>query len=561
MNPRIRALVFSALAVAAGFAAAAPLLRLSGWPMNHDGLAPLQRVEIFRRAMEARDFLPLWTPFAHEGLGSTLPFFYPRLFSTLAAALSFLAGGTLPAVRLLVPLLLAVGFFGMARALTAMGLPTWLGAAGGTLLVFSNYAYTDWLVRGALAELAAFMLVPWFLAAVHALLRGAPRAGIGLGIALTLLFFAHVAIFFFALLTFAVVFAADRLVTPRLPVPLLGPLGVAALVVAVLTGPFLLGLTLFSPAFNVEALQRGHLSVFRNFEEPSRFLLDTSYAWGRTWTGYTLEIGRVFNTAALLGLLAVTVLALVPTTRRAVRAGIVEHREAFVLVLSASAFVALLQLPFAAILYRVLPGARFLSFPWRLLVFATPLSIFLLALCADVLGSLSRVSRLASVGVVLACALYQVFFGLALKVSWQVYGPAEIAFQLTEDGLSAGLYASGEYLPRGVRRPVPAPLLAAENCRAVTSPSGKELRESLEKGEARFDVVSGPGCRVVLNLFESPFLAVEPGPGGRVSLTSGRTYAIAPSSGRRAVAVRRRGLFAALAARLSGKAPPDEAAP
>ena len=60
-----------------------------------------------------------------------------------------------------------------------MGLGEFHAVSGALLLVFSNYAYTDWVVRGAFGEFAAFMLVPWLTLAALGVVQGKPRAGWG----------------------------------------------------------------------------------------------------------------------------------------------------------------------------------------------------------------------------------------------------------------------------------------------------------------------------------------------------------------------------------------------
>src|SRR5664279_2067809 len=155
------------LLLVASLLACSRILVLPGWPENHEGVACFQRVEIFRRAFADGDLLPLWTPLAENGYGSPFPFFYHRLFNSLAGAVALGTGSAYTAVKVVIPLLLFAGALGMRRALLAMGLGPFHAACGALLLVFSNYAYTDWYVRGAFAEFAAFMLVPWLLSLIH----------------------------------------------------------------------------------------------------------------------------------------------------------------------------------------------------------------------------------------------------------------------------------------------------------------------------------------------------------------------------------------------------------
>ena len=163
-----------ALLLFASLLACSRTLVLAGWPDNHDGVACFQKVEVFRRAFANGDVLPLWTPLAENGYGSPFPFFYHRLFNSLAGAVALGTGSAYTAVKVVIPLLLFAGALGMRRALLAMGLGPFHAVCGALLLAFSNYAYTDWVVRGAFGEFAAFMLVPWLTVAALGVVRGAP---------------------------------------------------------------------------------------------------------------------------------------------------------------------------------------------------------------------------------------------------------------------------------------------------------------------------------------------------------------------------------------------------
>ena len=101
-----------ALLLLAIFATSAAV-RTEGWPVNHEFFAHFERVETFRRAYEAGDFFPLWTPFSNNGHGSPIPFFYHRLFNTIASVIAFVLGSTYQGVKLSVTLVALVGAIGM----------------------------------------------------------------------------------------------------------------------------------------------------------------------------------------------------------------------------------------------------------------------------------------------------------------------------------------------------------------------------------------------------------------------------------------------------------------
>jgi len=81
-------------------------------------------------------------------------------------------GSSQLAVRALVPALLVLGGVGMMRAGAALGWATPLRLWAGAVLMFAHYTLTDWMVRGAMAEFTAMMVLPWYLAACIALAKG-----------------------------------------------------------------------------------------------------------------------------------------------------------------------------------------------------------------------------------------------------------------------------------------------------------------------------------------------------------------------------------------------------
>lgn len=548
MSPR-RAGPFVLLFLAC-VAACAPVFVLPGWPENHDRVACFQRVEIFRRAFAEGSLLPLWTPLAENGHGSPFPFFYHRLFNTLAGGLALATGSTLAGVRAAILLLLFAGALGMRRTLRAAGLASFPATCGALLFVFSNYAYTDWVVRGAFAEFAAFMLVPWLFDAALGVVAGRSRAGWALGAVLALLFFAHSVIFLFAsgfvLLAFAGALAFRQGRARALPA-----LGQAALVVAVVAGPFLAGIRVFGADADLDVFRSGQFAVFRNFVPFADMLYDRVGGWTSSTAGYSVEIGRGFNSLAIVCCAAVAALAVcrrLPTSR------LRETGPAWFLALGAAALYAVLESPVSAPLYRLAPPLQFVQFPWRLLTFSTAVSIVLLCLSIDLLAasSPSAAVRRGLHAALLAAVLFQVWYGVGRPPPPRLIAADEIAASLTPARLSATRH-SDAFRPRGAPPPEPRPLFEPAGC-VIREASPRAALSGLEDvPEIRLAVDSDPDAVLVINWFASPFLAVSAGRGGRVETTEGGTILVRPPPGPSEIVLRRCGLFEALRTRLFGR--------
>lgn len=535
------------LLLLASLLASSRILVLPGWPENHDGVACFQKVEIFRRALADGSLLPLWTPLAENGYGSPFPFFYHRLFNTLAGAVALATDSSYAAVKVVIPLLLFAGALGMRRALLAMGLGEFHAISGAVLLVFSNYAYTDWVVRGAFGEFAAFMLVPWLTLAALGVVQGKPRAGWGFGAVLSLIFFAHSTLFVFAfalvLVAFvgAVVLSKDRRRA-------LANLGQTALVVLV-TGPFLLGIWLFGKDLDLERLRTGMFSVFRNFVPLGEYLYDRLGGWTSSTAGYSVEIGRGFNTLSLVCFAA----AVVAFARGHLPAARVREKlPAWLLVVGSALCYFVLQTPLASPLYRLAPPIQFIQFPWRLLAFSTPASIFILCLSLDLLEGdrpLPAVRR-GLRAVLLFAVLFQVWYGVGRPTTDRILSRKEIEASLTTERLAATTVFSGAFRPHGIPLPPPRPFLEATGCAVTSASPAAALTGLVDVSELHLTVDAAPGATLVINQFANPFLAVSAGGQGSIGRTTWGTILIRPAVGRSEIVMCRRGLLAALKERL-----------
>jgi hypothetical protein len=538
------------LLLAASLLACSRVLVLHGWPENHDGVACFQKVEIFRRALAHGNVLPLWTPLAENGYGSPFPFFYHRLFNTLAGTVALATGSVTTAVKVVIPVLLFVGALGMRRALLAMGLGPVYAVCGALLLVFSNYAYTDWVLRGAFGEFAAFMLVPWLTVAALGVVRGTPRAGWRLGAILSLIFFAQSTIFVFAFVLVLVAFAG-ALVLTRSWRRALANLTQAGLVVLLVTGPFLLGFWLFGEDLDLDRLRTGMFSVFRNFAPFEEYFYDRLGGSTSSTAVLSVEIGRVFNTLAVVSFAAV---ALAFARGRLSAARFREMRPAWLLVIGWAVCSLALQTPLSTPLYRLVPPIQFIQFPWRLLVFSTPASILVLCLSLDLMEASRPLPSVRSAlrAALLFAVLFQVWYGVGRPPTGRVFSVKEIEASLTTDRLAATTVFSGAFRPRGVTLPAPRPLLEATGCVVRRASPELTIEGLADVGEFRLTLDAAPGGALMINQFANPFLLVSAEGTASIGTTTWGTILIRPRPGRSEIVLRRRGLLAALRARLLG---------
>lgn len=513
--------------------AAAGILR-GGWPHNHDGLSAFERTEWFRRAFLAGDPFPTWTPFCFNGHGSPGPFFYHRLFYTLSGALAAAGASAVAAVAAGVVVFLVVGALGMARLGKDLGWPLWLRLAAAALLVLAPYTYTDWLVRGAMAELAAGMLVPWLFIYSHRVMRG-ERVRAALGAVWALMFYAHIVVWLYATIVLGIAFGAALARERRhgWHAPVLSNLLWTGLTAAPAVGIYALAIRRLGRHFSLDRL-RVYLPT-ESLVLPKRYLSLPVFRWGEQWQGFSVEIGR----AALVGILVLLPLALRARGPMAWRA---------VALTGATALVCFaLQLEPAASFYRLVPLADVIQFPWRLLTFITPAVVALLCeLAASVTRARGRrlgvVAAGAVISAVVACQVAFAVRAQRIRYPWFTRGEIESALADLD-----GPWSGGEFLVKGIAAVPPrAPFLALEGCTLRSSAPAGDLSRPFHFTRLELEVAAPARCALRFSQFATPFVGVGGVAPGGVRRADDGTLEVVLGPGLHRVSIWRRGVLAAL---------------
>ncbi len=170
-----------------------------GWPVTHEQRSTAARVLQFADAWRAGDWLPLWSTAENCGLGSPMPLYYPRLFTTTAMGFLLCGADVKTALVIATVLFGVLGGLGLYLCCRVLRLPRVHSGMLSLVFIHLHYAQTDVMVRGAMAEFAAMALIPLLAAwSLRVMLHGeAGRWGAAVGIGL---FFAHPAIFAAAML-------------------------------------------------------------------------------------------------------------------------------------------------------------------------------------------------------------------------------------------------------------------------------------------------------------------------------------------------------------------------
>lgn len=473
----------------------APLWGQAGWPLNHELNWFAQRTQIYAQHYSFLDFLPLWSNVDNEGFGSPLPLFYHKLFYVVSASLLNLTGAMKAALVMAILIFLVAGAFGMYCTLRALGASREVGMAGGVSIIVAKYTVTNWLIRGALAEFSAAMLVPWALLYFIRTVQE-ERVHPGLAVSLGLIFLAHSVICFYLILLFSVtiilLLAARRI---RLGILSARSLLLPIVVFLVLVGPSLLAMTVFSGDYDMERIVPEHYHPNSQFQPLGRYLWDGLWSFGDIPDGFTVQIDlppMLLITAGLFGILLNNQTGLSTWGQR--RATLMPVLPFF--LLGALAFV--LQASVSAPFYAYFPGAKFIQFPWRLLAVITPVVI------AIGLYLTEKAFSLRLTGIVLAIYLVIMVIICGAFVPFKYQGSQSLDYSPSRVHLSM----SGEYVPKAT--PLPPP--TRERVLASAEASGCYIDHSQPIGEVermQFHIGCAKPALLALPIFASQLHSIK----------------------------------------------------
>jgi hypothetical protein len=372
--------------------------RRAGFPFTQAYGNDFLLTEIYAAHFRHGDIFPIWSTGDAYGLGSPVLLFYQKAFFYVSGTLYVLLGGALKtSLVLAIAVFLIIGSYGMRLAISTLTDRRVLVVVGSVGFLFTNYVFTDWLVRGDLPEFSALMIVPWLL---YWCLKFVTKGVVSFLIVpiIILLVAAHNAIALLSVFLLAVtlaVFLASfglyglRRVWRRLAISVLGttillaPLAVAQLKFS----------NFYDPAVKVHSVDA---NVFVDFVDPIRYFYDGSYHWNAPIKGgfasgpsgalFTVQLDFAIWVSILLG----AALFLYWWTRARRRGSSFRLGAYFDLrvlaVLGASILIYLfLQLRISSGVYRVFAVLQVIDYPSRSLAFVTPIGVLLTVSIAEAL--------------------------------------------------------------------------------------------------------------------------------------------------------------------------------
>ena len=415
---KIRSLFISYWFIFVSAAGIIPPLLKSGFPPNHEDDAFVLRTMVYAKHFRFGDLIPVWAASDNYGMGSPLPSLYHRLFYLISGLVYAITGSAKISIASALIVFTSIGVYFTFLLLRSFGCSVQIAMLGSSTLPFLNYSVTNWLVRGAMAEYSAMMLIPLVLFLVKkSWERGSIYAPIGF--AYGCLFLAHSVIAYYTALIIGAVLLAGNF-SRALPWAFFSVKQIALSLLAFVSVTWwsLLPMLYFRQRYDMSRLLPDFLNVQFQFHSAKEYLWDSTWSWSNAPQLFTVQMDIVL-------LLCLTVLLFM---RRFTR----QHVGVFAIL----ALSLMLQNGRSWWFYNIIPGAEFIQFPWRLSALS---SLMLLIL---VFIGLKQYKRFAVVIAVLTI----IISGTWQRVNYYSY-PDRLETQNSRPLSGYSLSLFGEYLP------------------------------------------------------------------------------------------------------------------
>jgi hypothetical protein len=373
---------------------------------------------VYAKNFRFGDLIPVWATSDNYGLGSPLPSLYHRLFYVVSGFVYAITNNSKIAIALALIVFTSVGVRFVFLTLRSFHCSQQIAMIGASTLPFLNYSVTNWLVRGAMAEYSAMMLIPIVLYLVK---KSWDRRSLyaPIGFAFGCLFLAHSVIAYYLAVIISPLLVVSCLFR-AIPWTFFSVKQIALSLLAFVSVTWwsLLPMLYFRQRFDVSRLLPDFLNVQFQFRPASEYLWDTMWSWSNPPQLFTIQLDIVL-------LLCFAALLLMRRFSR-------DHVGVFVIL----AISLLLQNGRSWRFYNLIPGAEFIQFPWRLSALS---SVMLLIV---VFIGLKNVKTLA----VCVAALTILVSGTWQRLDYYSY-PDRLEVQNSRTLAHYSLSLFGEYLP------------------------------------------------------------------------------------------------------------------
>ena len=335
-----------------------PLLK-PGFPPNHEDDTFVLRTMVYAKHFQFGDLVPVWSASDNFGMGSPLPGLYHRLFYMVSGIVYAVVGNAKASIAITLIVFTSLGVNSVFLLLRSFNSSIFVSLLGASVFPFLNYSVTNWLVRGAMAEYSAMMLLPLLLYMVK---RSIDRSLLyaSTGLVFGLLFLAHSVVAYFAALLIGAAMVSSCLLRQS-SWTLFSPrkIGLAFLGFLATTWWSLLPLWYMRQRFDMTRLLPDFLAVRFQFRRITEYLWDSSWSWSNPPQLFTVQLDIVL-------VISVGLLVLLR-----------KYNRNHLWIIGLFIITMIFQYGGSWRLYDFIPGAKYIQFPWRLLALSSTLLVIL----------------------------------------------------------------------------------------------------------------------------------------------------------------------------------------
>lgn len=357
-----------------------PVIFSAGWPLNHDYFGMATRTHYYAAHLSQGDLFPIWSSSDASGFGTPMLFFYHKIFFMISGFLLLIIGSVKTALIITIMLLLLVGTYGVYKCIGLFSDNYYIRVGLSLLLPFSSYAFTDWLVRGALAEFSAFMVVPYVLYWTLMFVRTG-TVSYSIIPSFIILYFCHNLLamtMLFVIFCGIVVFFSSRASREK-KITAIKRGGLAFIMMAVLFLPYIATFIVYSSDYRpASAITEEGFSPANHLVPLEKYFFQDGYSWLKTFGEFSVQIDySIWVSIAIIGL------ALILRWVRHGRQPLYRPRPEAIVIGISLAVLFFMQLWPSKAIYSSLPVLDVLQFPWRMLAIIIPLAICVLAMLLE----------------------------------------------------------------------------------------------------------------------------------------------------------------------------------
>lgn len=408
-----------------------------GWPQNHEYLQFFDRTYVWADHFRQGDFLPIWSSSDAGGYGTPLPLYYQKLFHVVNAVFFIVFSNIKVATIATLFLFSMIGIYGLRAAMKFVSTNKSVVNILPLVLPITGYAITLWFVRGAMAELTAFAILPWLLWWCLRLIK-INKISYWIILIFPALFYAHNAIALVSLIFIGITVIAvltntvkcKELFISSWKKALICFVSIVALIAPILGLQAMMNKD-YNPTDKIDDIQ--NLDV--GFKPPLDYLFDRNYVWLHSSSGLSVQVDILL----WVSIIVLVIVGLLVWWMRNGRRKLSNDRAMWVVIVSLLLYGAL-QLEVTRPIYEMIHVLSLIQFPWRMLTVITPLLILVVGLSLDKLWPKMMKRSVLSILLALWLVLYLAFSPLTY--------PNEVKrLNIRSDYPTEPLYASGEYLP------------------------------------------------------------------------------------------------------------------